>query len=104
MVGNLFRSKATSRTKTNLMIFIRPTILRTPDDSRRLTEQRYGYLRQLQGYAQPGVEPSIDQLVRDYMSAAPPIPAAPLPGNIADPNIAVPIQTKSSKVIRRGDN
>ena len=104
VVGNLFRSKATSRTKTNLMIFIRPTILRTPDDSRRLTEQRYGYLRQLQGYAQPGVEPSIDQLVRDYMNAAPPIPAAPLPGNIADPNIAVPVQTKSSKVIRRGDN
>ena len=104
VVGNLFRSKATSRTKTNLMIFIRPTILRTPDDSRRLTEQRYGYLRQLQGYAQPGVEPSIDQLVRDYMNAAPPIPSAPLPGNIADPNIAVPIQTRSSKVIRRGDN
>ena len=104
VVGNLFRSKATSRTKTNLMIFIRPTILRTPDDSRRLTEQRYGYLRQLQGYAQPGVEPSIDQLVRDYMNAAPPIPSAPLPGNIADPNIAVPIQTRSSRVIRRGDN
>ncbi len=104
VLGNLFRSKATSRTKTNLMIFIRPTILRTPDDSRRLTEQRYGYLRQLQGYAQPGVEPSIDQLVRDYMNAAPPIPSAPLPGNIADPNIAVPVQTRSSKVIRRGDN
>ena len=103
VVGNLFRSKATSRTKTNLMIFIRPTILRTADDSRRLTEQRYGYLRQLQGYAQPGVEPSIDQLVRDYMNTAPPIPSAPLPGNIADPNIAVPVQTHSTRVIHRSD-
>ncbi|HEX8555744.1 MAG TPA: type II secretion system secretin GspD [Sphingomonas sp.] len=92
VVGNLFKSKARSRTKTNLMVFIRPTILRTPEDSRRLTEQRYGYLRQLQGYAQPGVEPSIDQLVRDYMFAAPPIPSAPMPGNIEDPNIAVPVQ------------
>ena len=91
-LGTLFRSKARSRTKTNLMVFIRPTILRTPEDSRRITEQRYGYLRALQGEAQPGVEPSIDQLVRDYMNAAPPIPRAPMRGNIEDPTIAVPVQ------------
>ena len=91
-LGVLFRSKARSRTKTNLMVFIRPTILRTPEDSRRITEQRYGYLRALQSDAQPGVEPSIDQLVRDYMNAAPPIPRAPMRGNIEDPNIAAPVQ------------
>ena len=100
VVGNLFRSKARSRAKTNLMVFIRPTILRTPEDSRRVTEQRYGYLRALQGYAQPGVEPSIDQLVRDYMNAAPPIPSAPMTGNIEDPNIAVPVQTRPTMTIR----
>ena len=101
-LGALFRSKARSRSKTNLMVFIRPTILRTPEDSRRVTEQRYGYLRQLQGYAQPGVEPSIDELVRDYMNAAPPIPRAPMPGNIEDPRIAVPI-AKSVEPIKRRD-
>ena len=100
VLGNLFRSKARTRTKTNLMVFIRPTILRTPADSRRVTEQRYGYLRAVQGYAQPNVEPSIDQLVRDYMNAAPPIPSAPMPGNIEDPNIAVPIQSRSTMTIR----
>ncbi|MFS0771517.1 type II secretion system secretin GspD [Sphingomonas sp. 1P08PE] len=100
LLGNLFRSKARSRTKTNLMVFIRPTILRTPEDSRRVTEQRYGYLRATQGYAQPGVEPSIDQLVRDYMNAAPPIPSSPMPGNIEDPNIAVPVQGRPSMSIR----
>ncbi|MDP1025972.1 type II secretion system secretin GspD [Sphingomonas sp. KR1UV-12] len=100
VLGNLFRSKARSRTKTNLMVFIRPTILRTPADSRRVTEQRYGYLRATQGYAQPGVEPSIDQLVRDYMNAAPPIPSSPMPGNIEDPNIAVPTQGQPSMSIR----
>lgn len=98
-LGNLFRSKAKSRTKTNLMIFIRPTILRTAEDSRRLTEQRYGYLRLQQGLAAPNDEPSIDQLVRDYMGAAPPIPSAPVPGNIEDPRIAVPVQRSSSTVI-----
>lgn len=101
-LGALFRSKARSRSKTNLMVFIRPTILRTPEDSRRVTEQRYGYLRQLQGYAQPGVEPSIDELVRDYMNAAPPIPHAPMPGNIEDPRIAVPV-AKSVQPIKRRD-
>lgn len=98
-LGNLFRSKAKSRTKTNLMIFIRPTILRTAEDSRRLTEQRYGYLRLQQGLAAPNDEPSIDQLVRDYMGAAPPIPSAPVPGNIEDPRIAVPVQRSSRTVI-----
>jgi general secretion pathway protein D len=91
-IGALFRSKARSRTKTNLMVFIRPTILRSREDNRRMTEQRYGYLRQLQGYATPGQEPSIDQLVRDYMGAAPPIPPAPMPGNIEDPGIAAPVR------------
>lgn len=103
ILGNAFRSKARSRTKTNLMIFLRPTILRTAEDSRRLTEQRYGYLRALQADAQPGVEPSIDQLVREYLGTAPPIPSAPIPGNIEDPNIAVPVQTQSSTRIRLGD-
>lgn len=99
-LGNLFRSKAKSRTKTNLMIFIRPTILRTADDSRKLTEQRYGYLRLQQGLAMPNDEPSIDQLVRDYMGAAPPIPSAPVLGNVDDPRIMVPVQRSSSTVIR----
>ena len=92
IVGNLFRSRAKSRTKTNLMIFIRPTILRSAEDTRRLTERRYGYMRQQAGLQTPGEEPSIDQLVRDYMGAAPPIPSAPLPGNIEDPRIGAPVQ------------
>ena len=105
-IGNLFRSKAKSRTKTNLMIFIRPTILRTAEDSRRLTEQRYGYLRLQEGLQKPDEEPSIDQLVRDYLGTAAPIPSAPVPGNIDDPRIAVPVQRSSSSVIhtrRRGE-
>ncbi|MET4664380.1 type II secretion system secretin GspD [Sphingomonas sp. PvP056] len=101
-LGNLFRSKAKSRTKTNLMIFIRPTILRTADDSRKLTEQRYGYLRLQQGLQDPDVEPSIDQLVREYLGAAPPIPSAPVLGNVDDPRIALPVQRSSTVIRRRG--
>ncbi|SFN73397.1 type II secretion system secretin GspD [Sphingomonas sp. OK281] len=100
VLGHLFTSKAKQRSKTNLMIFIRPTILRTAEDSRKLTEQRYGYVRLQQGLQEPGAEPSIDQLVRDYMGAAPPIPSAPIPGNIEDPRIAVPVRT-STIIARR---
>ncbi|MCW6535243.1 type II secretion system secretin GspD [Sphingomonas lycopersici] len=101
-LGQLFRSKAKTRTKTNLMVFIRPTILRTPEDNRRVTEQRYGYLRLKQGLSDPSREPSIDELVRDYMGAAPPIPSAPIPGNIEDPRVNVPVQRSSTTVIKRG--
>lgn len=100
VIGNLFRSKAKSRTKTNLMIFIRPTILRSADDSRRVAEQRYGYLRLQEGLQTPNEEPSIDELVRDYMGAAAPIPSAPVPGNIDDPRIGVPVQRNSTTTIR----
>ncbi|UVO49383.1 type II secretion system secretin GspD [Sphingomonas sp. SUN019] len=101
VLGNLFRSKARQRTKTNLMVFIRPTILRSAADNRRVTEQRYGYLRLQQGEQEPGREPSIDQLVRDYMGAAPPIPSAPVPGNIEDPRVNVPVVRSTSTVIKQ---
>ena len=99
-IGALFRSKARTRAKTNLMVFIRPTILRTPEDSRRVTEQRYGYLRLQQGLQDPTREPTIDELVRDYMGASAPIPPAPVPGNIEDPRVGVPVVRNSQSTVR----
>lgn len=83
LLGNLFKSKARTRTKTNLMVFIRPTILRSREDARRLTEQRYGYLRAQQMLGDPTREPSLDTLVRDYMDAIPP-GAIPIPADPAE--------------------
>jgi general secretion pathway protein D len=99
-LGQLFRSKAKTRAKTNLMVFIRPTILRSPEDSRRVTEQRYGYLRLQQGLQDPTREPSIDELVRDYLGAAAPVPPAPVPGNIDDPRVNVPVVRNSQSRVR----
>jgi len=99
-IGALFRSKAKQRTKTNLMIFIRPTVLRTPEDSRRVAERRYGYLRLQQAGQNPDSEPSIDQLVRDYMGAAAPLPPPGQDGSIEDPRVAVPVMRNSTKIIR----
>lgn len=45
LLGNLFRYETRRRTKTNLMVFIRPYVLRTAQASQGLTQDRYEYLR-----------------------------------------------------------
>ncbi len=78
-IGALFRSKAKSREKTNLMVFIRPTILKTAADSSALADRRYDFIRDMQLEQRPDQEPSIDELVRDYMGAELPGQEAPAP-------------------------
>jgi general secretion pathway protein D len=77
LIGELFRSRTKSRAKTNLMVFIRPTILRSQGDAAALAAQRYGYIRGAQMAADPNAEPSIDELLRDYMGIEPPVVAPP---------------------------
>lgn len=45
LLGALFRYKETTANRTNLMIFLRPTIIRTADDGFRMTTDRYNYIR-----------------------------------------------------------
>ena len=45
VVGKLFQSKGNSRNKTNLMVFLRPTIIRTALDAQSLTEERLNQIR-----------------------------------------------------------
>lgn len=75
VLGGLFRSTSRQRGRTNLMVFIRPTIIRTPADAQALSADRWGYMRRQQLNNAPGVEPSLDEMLRDYMRAQP--PAAP---------------------------
>jgi general secretion pathway protein D len=75
-LGNLFRSRSRDRTKTNLMVFIRPTIIRNAEDAAKLTGDRYQYVRAEQARREATADPSIDALVRDYLKA--PIPGAPV--------------------------
>ena len=77
VLGELFKSRSRTRGKTNLMVFIRPTIMRTAADARKLAEQRYGYIRDQQLKERPDREPTIDELLRDYMGIEPPISDAP---------------------------
>jgi general secretion pathway protein D len=74
VIGELFKSRAKSRVKTNLMVFIRPTILRSAADRAALTARRYGIIREAQRRFDPKSEPSIEELVIDYLGAVPPLP------------------------------
>ena len=75
IIGQLFRSRGRARGRTNLMVFIRPTILRSAADARAMSARRYDYARGQQLLANPNREPTLDELVRDYLGTAP--PAAP---------------------------
>jgi general secretion pathway protein D len=44
LAGALFRYDARNRTKTNLMVFLKPTVLRTDAEGRAIASERYDYL------------------------------------------------------------
>lgn len=107
-IGELFKSRSKSRSKTNLMVFIRPTILRSKEDAQRLTQQRYGYVRDMQLARNPDQEPSIDELVRDYMGAEPPAAVTQASDAVVQPSAAPaqviePTMRQSSGVVRPVD-
>ncbi|MCW2391431.1 general secretion pathway protein D [Sphingobium sp. B1D7B] len=102
LIGELFKSRSRAKAKTNLMVFIRPTILGSRADARKMTAQRYGYIRGQQMLANPDVEPSIDQLVREYLGTTPPV-AEPKPGDqVVDGRITTGQEVRSQQVVRPG--
>ena len=77
-LGALFRFKSEDRKRTNLMIFLRPVIIRSADDGYRVTQDRYEYLR---GYTRgegPEREDIYDRL-EPVVPAPPPEPPARAP-------------------------
>jgi general secretion pathway protein D len=56
IIGNLFKSQSRGRKKTNLMVFLRPVVVRDARQTEALAQDRYDMMRTLQQQAQP--EPS----------------------------------------------
>lgn len=87
VIGNLFRYDNRKRVKTNLMVFLRPVVLRNPDASQTLTADRYDYIRLMQGDSR--VAPS--QLMPESefkASTLSPMPPAPGRAGLAPPSLA----------------
>ncbi|HEX9811694.1 MAG TPA: type II secretion system secretin GspD [Burkholderiales bacterium] len=71
LLGALFRSTETTKQKTNLMVFLKPTIIRSVDEGHRLAVDRYEYMRVLRKDAEPS---------QAFESVQPTLPpAAPAP-------------------------
>lgn len=70
LLGNLFRSRKTEKLKTNLMIFIRPTILRDAAQTAFETNQKYNLIRSVQE-GQQGKDVSL--MPREVRPMLPPI-------------------------------
>jgi general secretion pathway protein D len=63
LIGGLFRYKTRSHIKTNLMVFLRPTIIRNNEQSVSLAGDRYDYIRNEEITGQPkrtSVLPNMD--------------------------------------------
>jgi general secretion pathway protein D len=53
LVGNLFKYKTRNHSKTNLMVFLRPLVIRNTEQSAHVTADRYDYMRNEETVTQP---------------------------------------------------
>ena len=74
-LGNLFKYQTKNRDKTNLMVFLRPTVLRDGKAANQLTGERYNYIRN----EQSGL------LRENESSLLPPTGGALLPAPVSPP-------------------
>jgi general secretion pathway protein D len=83
-VGGLFRSESRSKTRTNLMVFLRPVVMRDAESTQKLSLDRYDLIRAQQKEAQPS--PSLLIPINE----APVIPPMRLPLIMPPPVMPVP--------------
>jgi general secretion pathway protein D len=75
LLGQLFRSEARKRSKSNLMVFLRPVVVRDANASQALSIDRYDLMRGLQQNAQP--QPSATLQLQGAPVLPPVTPTAP---------------------------
>lgn len=83
LLGGLFRYRTRSHTKTNLMIFLRPTLVRNNQRADTYTGERYDYIIGEQRKSQP----AHDAILPDMNS--PTLPPRPLPVPVTPPAVEV---------------
>ena len=78
VIGEAFRTRSAKKTKTNLMVFIQPRILRDGLDTTIETNQKYNYIRDQQLRLGPQRE-VLPMLPGERRAILPEIPPAPAP-------------------------
>ena len=72
VMGNLFKSEGRDLGRTNLMVFIKPTIVRNRDDARNVTSRSYRYIRAEEFLREDGGS-SLDDFMTEVLGDVPPI-------------------------------
>ena len=85
VLGNLFRAETRSRSKTNLMIFLRPVVIRDGASSESLSLDRYESMRSAQKDIQPVPSSTVP------INSAPVLPPQRSPGTL--PTSPAPLNT-----------
>ena len=70
-LGRLFRTDGEALTRTNLMVFIKPTIIRDKQDAREATSQSYRYIRAEELW-DGETDSSLDAFVSTVLNSPPP--------------------------------
>jgi general secretion pathway protein D len=76
-LGKLFSSKGTSHSKTNLMVFIHPTILRNDKQIEQMTQERYKFMQDLQQQVKNNewkIDPEDSAVLKDFSTFTPSTP------------------------------
>jgi general secretion pathway protein D len=85
LIGSLFKYNTRSRSKTNLMVFLRPTLLRSAQGVTSLTNDRYDYILGQQLKAKPAITD-----ISDFGVPSLPPRQGAAPGATDKPAIAAP--------------
>lgn len=72
IAGRLFRSEGKSRGRTNLMVFIRPTIVRDREAATRETARSYSYIRAEELWQSDGEDRVLDGFFTEVLGSPPP--------------------------------
>ncbi|MFT4102230.1 MAG: hypothetical protein QM674_14570, partial [Burkholderiaceae bacterium] len=89
LIGQLFRYDNRKHTKTNLMVFLRPRVLRDTESSSIATTDRYDYIRQLQADTRLPAHWALPEYQSPVLPPAGGVPSGPSRG-VAEP-MMVPI-------------
>jgi general secretion pathway protein D len=100
LIGLLFKTRNDSATRDNLMIFIKPTILRDQSEAAYQTGRTYDYILGQEASMPPEQFP---QLLRgEPVPRLPPLPPPPPPGTLSAPSPLAPEASSPKKPAAKG--
>ncbi len=85
VLGNLFKTRSRERSKTNLMVFLRPVVIRDQAASNQVTMDRYEYMQQRLVDTQP------EKTLLMTINESPTLPSLKLSNDVLVPNMRQPL-------------